>query len=186
MKSQAQFSWLSGFAIPILFTFFGAVLGFCASEFHDYLQARRTKKAFLQAVRTELGALTTQLDDWHYGTMIQQGNVAGNAQTGPTLRKSFGKAVYTSQLGKLRDLNDSLLLEIAQVYSSLSTLESFIEGVNEISSEFNRADIFSGQQNRVRPRLTKALTELVEQSSQFRAQLKILNAKLPTESKHES
>jgi hemoglobin-like flavoprotein len=163
-----------------LFTFFGAALGFCASEFHDHLQARRSKKAFLQAVGMELDALATQLNLWHYGTMIEQQNVTGNAQTGPTLQNMFGKAVYTSQVGKLRDLNNPLLLEVAQVYSNLSTLESFIEGVNEISTEFNRADIRSGQQNRVRPRLTKALSELLDQSDKFRAQLTSLNAKLRT------
>jgi hypothetical protein len=88
--------------------------------------------------------------------------------------------VFTSQIGKLRDVDDPLMIEIIHFYSDLGTLERIIESANDISADYTRAEAYSGQKDDIRPRLASTLRVLQEQMSGFGSRLRKLRAKLPT------
>jgi|SRR6267378_6929884 len=179
MQAEPHFSWLSGFVIPILFTLFGAGLGFIASQVRDEWVAKRAKKAFLRAIGMELDALGTQLDASLHEIRGSTERVKGGDQTGPQFAAALRTSVFASQLTKLRDVDDPLLITVVHFYSDLGTLEHILEIVNEQSAEFTSADVFSGRKDNARPRLLSTLIELQNQISGFGRQLRALRAKLP-------
>jgi hypothetical protein len=86
--------------------------------------------------------------------------------------------VFASQVGKLRDVDDPIMIEVVHFYSDLGTLQQIFSVANDLGAEYNRADVFSGQQDRVRPLLVSTLTELLLQMSGFGKRLRELRAKL--------
>ena len=112
--------WLDHVAVPVIFL----VLGFVAGQIKDYFDSRRIKDAFLRSIRVELLTLHNHLE----GTLKDVTEVRDNlSQSGVRkalhLSTTFQTGVYTSQLGRLRDVSDSLVLEIISFYDQLSNLE---------------------------------------------------------------
>lgn len=110
--------------VPAVFVFLGALLGFGAGQIKDYVDSRRIKKAFLKAIRIELTTLRAHLD----GTMKDVTEVLdGLRQKGTRkalhLSPKFQTGVYASQLARLRDVSDPVVLEIIRFYDQLSNLE---------------------------------------------------------------
>ena len=178
MQTEPHFSWLREFAVPAFFTLFGAALGFIASQIRDWWKARRDKQAFLRAVGMELDALGNQLDATFDEVRGSYERVKGGG-TGPQFSWALRTSVFTSQIGKLRDVDAPLLIEVVHFYSDLGTLEHIFESVNEQSAEYHRADAFSGKKDDVRPRLLSTLIALQHQIPSFGARLRNLRAKLP-------
>jgi hypothetical protein len=58
---------------------------------------------------------------------------------------SLRTSVFTSQVGKLSDVHDALLIDVIHFYSDLGTLQQVFDGVNELGVEFNRTDRYSIQ-----------------------------------------
>jgi hypothetical protein len=185
-----QFSWLREVGIPALFlvlgTGFGAGLSFVASEKlearkakRDAQKEKRAKDSFLRAVGMELDALSDQLDGSLHEVKASTDRVTGGSGTGPQFAAALRTAVFTTQVAKLRDVDDPLLIAVVHYYSDLGTLQHILEMVNDLSAEFTRADAFSGQKDSVRPRLLSTLIELQNQISIFGNRLRKLRAKLP-------
>lgn len=171
------FSWLRELFVPALFTIIGATLGLFATQIRDELQAKRAKRSFMRAIGLELDALGDQLDASLY-------EVKGSAQrardggSGPRLAASLRTSVFISQIQKLRDVDDSLMIAIIHFYSDLGTLEQVIDSVNALSAEYNRANMPSDQTSNARAGLLSSLRVLDEQISAFARRLWNLKAQI--------
>ena len=145
----------------------------------DERKAKRDKESFLRAVGMELDALSDQLDASLYEVKGSTDRVTGGGATGPQFAGALRTAVFSSQVAKLRDVDDPLLISVVHYYSDLGTLQQTFEMANVTSAEFTRADVLSGQKESVRPRLLSTLIELQKQISNFGNRLRALRAKLP-------
>jgi hypothetical protein len=115
--------WADRVAIPVLFTFFGAALGFGFGRLKDWLDDRKTQKAFLKAVRIEMESIRGRLQGTlNEATEYREKLAAGQHEVFHPVT-SFQTAVYTSQLGKLKNLCDLRVFEVVQFYDKLSNLE---------------------------------------------------------------
>jgi hypothetical protein len=179
MQAEPHFSWLREFAVPVFFTLFGVALGYISTLIRDERKAKRDKQAFLRAVGMELDALSDQLDGSLREVKASTDRVNGGGATGPQFAASWRTAVFTSQVAKLRDVDDPLLISVIHYYSDLGTLQHILEAVNGLGVEFSSAEAFSGQKEAVRPRLLSTLIELQNQISIFGKRLRELRAKLP-------
>jgi hypothetical protein len=120
-----QTAWLvEHIAVPAFFVLLGALLGFVAGQIKDYFDSRRIKKSFLKAIRIELTTLRKHLE----GTLkdvteVLDGLRQKGARKALHLSPKFQVGVYTSQLARLRDVSDLVVLEIIRLYDQLSNLE---------------------------------------------------------------
>src|SRR2546427_11477681 len=158
MQAEPPFSWLHGVVIPILFTVFGTVLGFLASQVRDDRKARRAKKSFLRAIGMELDALGIQLDA-SLGEAAESAERVKNGGTGARFAGNLRTAVFSGQIGKLRDVDDPMMIEIIHFYSDLGTLEQIYESVKDADAEYIRttSDV---QRPTIQRRLLSALRVL--------------------------
>src|SRR5260370_10241140 len=96
--------------LPILYTLFGACLGFAASRLKDWLDERKARKSFLAAVRRELATISEHLKGTlKNATECNEGLDKGQHQV-LHLATTFQTAIYTSQIGKLKSVSDPLLI----------------------------------------------------------------------------
>lgn len=162
LPSAQPFSWLSEAFVPAPFTVLGAILGFAVGEIRDEWKAKRALVTFARAIGFELDALSDQLDASFYEV---QGSIERLTKdhTGPQFAVGLRKIVFTTQLEKLRDVNDPLMLKIVHFYSDLGILEYVWRLVNEMSVELNRAN--AEQRTGARTRLHSGFTSLKGQIS---------------------
>jgi hypothetical protein len=191
MQLEHHFSWLRELMIPVVFVLLGAALGFTASQINDWLKAKRDKKAFLRAIGMELDALRVQLNEWDSEVKSSLESVSGGSPTGPQYSATLQTTVFSSQLGKLRDVDDALLADVILFYAELGTLDQSIKIVNDTSAEFTRTPVTDwletfdvsgprpGTKESIRPRLLSSLSVLQKKISTTRDKLKKLRAKLP-------
>jgi hypothetical protein len=179
MQTAPNFAWQHELLIPAFFTLFGAALGYFTSIIRDERKAKRDKKAFLRAVGMELDALRHQLDVSQNEVNGSRERVMGGGETGPQIAATLRTGVFGTQVAKLRDVDDQLLIDIIHFYSDLGTVQRIVEMVNDLGAEFNRGEAFSGQKEKVRPQLLSALIALQEEISKDGNRLIALRAKLP-------
>lgn len=180
IQAEPHFSWLREFGIPAFFTLFGAMLGFIVGQIRDEWRAKRAKQSFMRAIGMELDALSNQLDASLYEVQGSAERIRGRSTEGVQFAWALRTSVFTSQIAKLRDVDDSLMIEVIHFYSDLGTLEHIFRAANDVGNEYSRADIFSGEKDKVRPRLSSTLTELQNQIRAFGNRLTRLRAKLPS------
>ena len=126
--------WVTAIVLPAVFLLLGALIGFFGTWIRDKLDSRRAKQAFLKAIRRELESLEKQLDaaiaeiEDSKKRMVAAWHV-------PQFSLTFRTTVYTSQLGKLKDVADPLLLEVVEIYSDVFALSGIVELLNRHSSE---------------------------------------------------
>lgn len=129
--------------LPASFTIVGAIigaaLGFSAGQLRDSLKAKKSKKAFITVVGTELEVIEKQLTTMVTST-VESSRELRKDGAGPIFVSRLQTGGYTTQIGKLRDVDDLLILNVIHFYSDLSLLEPIIEGVNEMSNNYNRAN----------------------------------------------
>ena len=178
LTDPAQFSWSRSVAIPVIFTALGAALGFVASQLRDELKARRDKKAFLRAVGMELDALSIQLTDSLREVKNSAERVKGKGP-GPQFAMTLRTSVYGSQLSKLRDVDDPLLIKVINFYSDIGTVQHMIEIVNADAIEYTHAEAFQGARDRARSRLESGLYQLQIKLTESTNRLSHLRAELP-------
>lgn len=120
-----QTPWLvEHVAVPAIFVLLGALLGFVAGQIKDYFDSRRIKRSFLKAIRIELTTLRKHLEGTlKDGTEVLDGLRKKGARKALHLSPKFQVGVYTSQLARLRDVSDSVVLEIIRFYDQLANLE---------------------------------------------------------------
>jgi len=173
MQTETHFSWLREVVVPIIFILFGSALGFFASQVGEDRKAKKAKESFMRAIRMELEALGDQLDASLHEVRASTQRVSGGGN-GPKFAAALRISVFSSQIGKVRDVDDPLIMEIIHFYSDLGTLQQIFESVNELGAEYNRASVpFSD-----RAGVISALTVLDEQISGFGIRLRKLKNKL--------
>lgn len=109
--------------LPILYTLFGACLGFAAGRLRDWLDERNARKSFLAAVRAELATISEHLTGTLKDAMQCKEALDKGEHQVLHLATTFQTAIYTSQVGKLKSVADSLLIEVIRFYDTLSNLE---------------------------------------------------------------
>jgi hypothetical protein len=173
--------WVNGLAIPAFFTVLGAVLGFFLGEIKDRWQARRSKKAFLEAIAIEAGAIKTELEQAAQTAEIlfQKLQESGHA---PQLIPRWGTTVFDTQLGKLRDVADNLVIQTIKTYATVGRIERVIAILNERSQECMSAAP-GNQKAEAQSRLGSALLVLREEIAKAVPEIQTLLRKLPTHKK---
>lgn len=161
--------------LPVIFTALGAGLAFLLGRWRDSLDARAAKKAFFAAIRMELLSMRDQIDassDTIKTSMLRFRDHGIPPQMTGTLRT----AVFSSQLNKLKDLADPLLMEIVKFYSDIPVLEQTRQTLNDCSRGY--LDGSNTRQGLLFERITSVCQTLVEQLSSFRTQIEALEHKL--------
>lgn len=179
VQPEPRFRWLQELVVPAFFTLFGSGIGFAASQIRDYFEARRAKKAFLRAVAMELDALSVQLVDWDRAMKDATAKLQSGSLYGPQFAIVPRTTVFSSQIGRVRDVADPMMIEIIHFYSDLSLVQHAVKILNDDSAEFSRAEHFHGSKEQVKPRLMSSLKSLQEQIPGFGKRLKALRDKLP-------
>lgn len=170
--------WLDRFLIPVGFTLLGAVIGFAASQAKDWLDARRAKQAFLHAVGQELKALEEQLlASQKEVDEARQRYVEGSGMA-PQFAATLRTTVFSSQLNKLRDLSEPIVMEVVKLYSDIGVLDRITELLNRQSTEAFKAA--SGyQQIAVASQIRSTLQALSGQLAAFSLRINEVRYKLP-------
>jgi hypothetical protein len=144
----------------------------------DERLAERVKPAFLRAIDMELGALGSQLDGSILNVNLARRELATGNGHSPHWALALRTAVFSSQLPKLRDVDDPLLIEIIHFYSDLGTLQQVLEGANKMSDEYNSLDPFSTQRSTIQPRLLSVIRVFEERLNESAKQLNGLRTKI--------
>lgn len=177
--SSSDFSWLRELVIPVVFTILGAAVGLWTSQFRDDEKAKRAKASFMRAIGLELDALGNQLDDSLREVQESTKRVRGGDATGPHFAFSLRTSVFTSQVGKLRDVDGTLTIRLIHFYSDLGTLQRILESVNDMGVEYTGAEAFHGQKEAAKARLMSGLIVLQGQMLGFIKRLRDVRAELP-------
>jgi hypothetical protein len=130
--------WVTSLAIPAFFVVLGATVGLVFGEIKDWFKEKRTKRAFLKAVSIELSALKSTLEqaiEYIEGLMVLV-QVNGHA---PQLVPRWGTSVFGTQLGKLRDVADPLVVQVIETYMMVSVIERGFAQANHDSQNFASA-----------------------------------------------
>jgi hypothetical protein len=187
-----QFSWLREVVVPAIFVALGAVLGaglgLLASERlekqkskRDEDKAKHDKDSFLHAIGMELDALGDQLDVSLQE--VKESTERVKSGTGPQFAAALRTSVFTSQLAKVRDVDDPLMIQVIHFYSDLGTIQQVIESVNNLSTEYNTAELSGGHRRGAQTLLLSGLSVLQEKMTGFGKRLRDLRAKLPQSEK---
>jgi hypothetical protein len=173
--------WVTGLVTPALFTILGAAVGFFIGEIKDKRQAQRSKEAFLEAIGTELSLIKTELEDAGRAAdgFVLRLQVAGHA---PQLIPHWGTKVFDTQLGKLGNVADDLVLETIQVYSLVGRVDRLVGFVNEFSREYAGARA-GNEKAEAQGRLKSALMVLGEEITKALPKIQALLQKLPASKK---
>jgi hypothetical protein len=124
----------------------------------------------------ELYALSDQLDASFYE--VKESIERATSGTGPQIAATLRTSVFTSQLSKVRDVDDPLMIQVIHFYSDLGTLQEIVTSVNNLATEFNRSEA-QGSRLGAQKRLLSALRVLNEKITGFSQRLRVLRAKLP-------
>jgi hypothetical protein len=132
---EPQFSWLRDFWLPVLFLAIGALIGslvgFFSTQAAEAKRARRAKAAFLRAVKMELDGLYTDLDGALENVRESHHTFNQNPGNLRVINASFRTSVYSSQLSKLSDAADPLIVEIIHFYSDFEIVNQDVEHLRE-------------------------------------------------------
>jgi hypothetical protein len=172
--------WVDHLLVPIVFIFFGAVLGFSFGRLKDRLDERKARQAFLRAVRVELSTIREHL----YGTLKDATEYSERLEKGDHnvlyLVTNFQTTVYTSQLGKLKDVSDPLVFEVLQFYDKLSNLERIKS--HQTSASFDLTKLTEQDAQKEGPLVTlyrSGLNEVIKRIKELLPAVESLIAKLP-------
>ena len=121
--------------LPIVYTAFGACLGFVFARFQGWLEKRAARKSFLLAVRVELATMNDHLkgtlkDATEYKERFDKGD-----RSLLYLATAFQRGIYDTQINKLKSVTDPLVIEVVQIYDKLPNLERVKSHVFSVSFE---------------------------------------------------
>jgi hypothetical protein len=172
--------WLDHLLVPIVFTFFGALLGFGFGRLKEWLDDRKTRGAFLRAARVELLTIRGHLE----GTLNDATEYKESLERGERrvlyLVTNFQTTVYTSQLGKLKDVSDPRVFEVLQFYDKLSNLQRIKS--HQTSASFDLAKLTEQDLQKEGPLVTlysSGLNEVIKRINELLPAADSLVAKLP-------
>jgi len=170
--------WIDRILIPAAFTLLGAGIGLATSQISGWFERRRTKQAFLRGIRLELHGLQEQLQASLSEAESSKDRLQRNVAAPPQLVATLRNTVFTSQLGRVSDLSDPLIIEIVKLYSDLPVLLQIIEVLNRHSSDLSKDDGSAQQAQRIRGVLSIVIA-LCVQLNGFISRVRALIEKLP-------
>ncbi len=177
--------WVEKLVIPGFFILMGSIVGWVITELREKLQARRSKRAFLRAVGLELDALSAQLDS-SAQTVDESLKRLETGGGPPQFAGVIRRAVFDSQLSKLRDVDDARIMEVILLYSDISTLDQVIAKLNQLGTELAKltSDVTTSLAYvaPARSRVMSTLLVLKEESAKYRRRIATLREKLPPRS----
>src|SRR6266478_2889752 len=106
--------------LPILYTAFGAFLGFVLTRLKDWLDERKMQRRFFAAVRAELIQMNEHVEGTLRDATENKENLDKGERRALHLLTKFQRGVYDSQIGKLKDVSDQHVIEIVRFYDKLS------------------------------------------------------------------
>lgn len=171
-----DFSWLRELLIPAFFTILGTAVGYFVALVRDDREATRARTAFLRAVGMELDALEKQLD----ASLVEVSESLERVKaqhTGPQFAAALRTAVFTGQIGKVRDVDDDLMIDLIHFYSDLASVDQIFQSTNQLSVTFNTTES-SGQKSVAGGRLVSSLWVLQAQIKGFTTRLKALRERI--------
>jgi hypothetical protein len=143
----------------------------------DEKEAGRVTPAFLCAVGMELDALAQQIKSLKKDVSSRPPLAIGVLSPQHTL--VLRTTVFSSQLGKLKQVDDPLVLDVIHFYSDLGALEQAVKDTNAASGPYNVSLPHDGTRGKTLPVLAAALEALTKQIETTLARLDELRAKLP-------
>jgi hypothetical protein len=176
MQTQPPSWWVTYVAIPALFTLFGLFLG----EFKDWWQWRRSKKAFFKAIAVEAEELKSALEQMGQLAESLEQRLLESGQA-PQLGLGWITSVFDTQLGKLRDVDDDLILQIIKTYAAVGRVRRNVEQLNEDSRDYVHAAAGrekSDAQNRLRSVLRVLKEEVASTLPKLQTLIQNLNKEL--------
>lgn len=126
---QAQWWTQGGFVL------LGVIVGFFVGRIRDWLEGRRTKRLFLKAVRAEMSRIRRHLDGRLTDAMHVKEHIGKEIPEVLHTVTTYQKGIYSSQLSKLRDVFDPLVMEVIAFYDKLSNLERVESTLSSVSIE---------------------------------------------------
>src|ERR1700730_12025746 len=98
--------WLEHVAVPASFVLLGAAIGFILGRINQWLDARKSRKNFLQAIAIELRGLQRHLKITKSSADEALADfVKGKSET-VNFTDSYELMIFNTQLGKLTDISD--------------------------------------------------------------------------------
>jgi hypothetical protein len=172
--------WLDRIAVPILFTLFGAVLGFAAGSLKEWLEDRKTKTAFLKAIRMELQILHEHLNGSMKNALENKQDLEKGERKVLHLVTAFQTTVYSSQLQRLKGVSDPLIFKIVRLYTDLSNLEIVKSHLTSRSFELmTLTEDETGKQAGIATIYRSALDEVIKRINAVTADVEHLISELP-------
>jgi hypothetical protein len=145
------------------------------------LQSHRSKKAFLEAIAIEVGALKTALEQTGQTAVDLEKRLMESGHA-PQLGVLWVTTVFDTQLGKLRDVADDLLLQTIETYAMVGLIERNIAAVNQDSRDYVSAKL-GNEKAEAQKRLRSDLLVLKEQTDSTVPKIQALLWKLPNRKK---
>jgi len=172
--------WLDHIAVPVLFTFFGAVLGFVLGRLKDWLDDRQTRNIFLKAIHVELSVVRKHLE----GTLQDATNVRDELDKGVPVALHLGAVfqtgIYSSQVGKLKQVFDPTVIEVIQFYDKLANLERIKSRLTVVSFELTTgAKGDADAEMAMAAHYCTTLDEVIKRLNQLLPEVEALIRKLP-------
>jgi hypothetical protein len=125
--------YLDKVVLPGFFVLLGAAVGFLAARTKDMLDERRIKAAFLRAMRVELSAMESFIEESISQAEANARGLASSSERVTIIVGTFRNEVFSTQLGNLRDVSDPLLMEIVRLYANLDSLDNGVAQMNGLS-----------------------------------------------------
>jgi hypothetical protein len=127
--------WWNDRGSPLLFTAFGAALGFVVGRLNVWLDDRRAQKSFIAAIAIELRRVRQLMEK----TKGQADETLADHDQGKNavvhFTGTYPTTVFETQFGKLRDLHDQRILLIVEIYDNISSLQALRETLTPVSME---------------------------------------------------
>jgi len=133
---RTSFSWLR----PAFFTLFGAALGFVAVKYAT-VESEGDKRAFLRAVWHGTGCARCPIDGSLPDVKGAKERVEGKG-TQSQFALALRTSVFASQIGKLSDVDDPLLIDIVHFIPTLAHWNASSKASTENKRRVTRAEAF--------------------------------------------
>ena len=139
-------------------------------------EAARIKPSFLRAIGMELDALAEQINSLK--SAVDTRPPTGPRGVSPHHTLALRTSVFSTQLGKLRQVDDPLVLSVIHFYSDLGALQQAVDNTNAASDAYSLSDAHDQTRGKTTPMLETAVALLKNQISTSLASLEKLRDQL--------
>jgi hypothetical protein len=139
-------------------------------------EAAQAKQSFLRAIGMELGSLEEQIESLKNAVDTRPPLGARGVSQRHTL--ALRTSVYSTQLGKLKQVDDPLVLSVMNFYSDLDALQQVVDNTNAAGDAYDVSDAHDGTRGKTTPVLEAAVVVLKKQISTSLTALEKLRGEL--------